>query len=257
MPTRYSIGCLMRPFIARLETKAGWRKMASSRFVMLRSFLYPGARSRDHWVLGRHRVGEPAPETGDHEARRVLRVGDDVDDVLALEASRVAQEPLLAVVVVVGVEEELAGRVVEAPAGKGAGRLADVSFRVRADAHREALHELPGEVLVRVGLVVHAGVEPDQHRRVLRDRLGEGLERARAESAEELVLVVHEVGVADLLVRGGELLAHEKDELLPKRRVGHDHPVEPPGRELDELLVVVVVVAGDARLRDRRQVRDA
>ena len=76
-----------------------------------------------------------------------------------------------------------------------------------------------------------------------------------SESAEELVLVVHEVGVTDLLVRGGELLAHEKDELLPKGRVGHDHPVEPPGRELDELLVIVVVVTGDARLRDRRQVR--
>ena len=74
----------------------------------------------------------------------------DVDDVLALETPCVAQVSLLTVVVVVDVEEELAREVVEAPAGKGAGTFADILLAVVADAHREALHQLPGKVLVRV-----------------------------------------------------------------------------------------------------------
>ena len=180
----------------------------------------------------------------------------DVDDVLALPPSRLAEEPLLTAVVVVDVEEEVARRVVEGPTRKGAGRLPHIVFGVVADAHREALHELTGKVLVGVGLVVGAGVEPDQHRRVLRDCLGERVERARAQRSEELVLAVHEVGISDLLVRGRELLVQKQDELFPKRRVADDHPIDPPGGKRDELGVVVVAEPWDVRLRKRREVRD-
>ena len=203
----------------------------------------------DDRILGRHRKGQPAPEPGNHPLRRGGRVRGDADDVLALPPSRLAEEPLLTAVVVVDVEEEVARRVVEGPTRKGAGRLPHIVFGVVADAHREALHELTGKVLVGVGLVVGAGVEPDQHRRVLRDCLGERVERARAQRSEELVLAVHEVGISDLLVRGRELLVQKQDELFPKRRVADDHPIDPPGGKRDELGVVVVAEPWDVRLR--------
>ena len=178
----------------------------------------------------------------------------DSNDVLALPATPVTEVVLLPVVVVVAVEEELPRRVVELPARERPCALPDVLLGVVADAHGEALHELPGEVLVGVGLVVRAGVEPDQHRRVPRHRLGEGLEGAGTELSEELVLVVHEVGGVDLRVRGGELVVQEEDELLPQRRVAHDHPVEPPGGQLHELVVVVVLEPRDGGLREGREI---
>ena len=48
----------------------------------------------------------------------------------------------------------------------------------------------------------------------------------------------------------------EQDELFPKWRVGHDHPVQPPRGKGDELLIVVVVEARDVRLCNWREGRD-
>ena len=85
-------------------------------------------------------------------------MGDDVDDVLAHEPPGAAEEVLDPVVVVVGVEEELPRHRVQLPPGKSARRLDDVLLGVVADAHGEAFHELPGEILVGGVAMRRAGV---------------------------------------------------------------------------------------------------
>ncbi len=65
---------------------------------------------------------------------------------------------------------------VGAPAGEGAGGLADVRLGVVADAQAEQLHQLAGVVLIRPALGVGVGVEPEEHGRVLAHGLQERAE---------------------------------------------------------------------------------
>ena len=103
---------------------------------------------------------------------------DDVDDVFAVEVARLAEESLLAVVVVFRQVLELpvvaaygaTGQLgLKGPAGKGAGGFANVDLGVGADAHAEQLQQLAAPVLVDgIGMVFKV-VQPVDHRRVLGD----------------------------------------------------------------------------------------
>ena len=106
---------------------------------------------------------------------------DNVNDILAVEVARLAQEGLGALVVVRRVVNELgriatvglAGDVVaDGPAGEGPGAFLDVVFAVvelavHAHAHGEELQQFTAIVFVNVVLVAEAVVQEVDHGRVL------------------------------------------------------------------------------------------
>src|SRR3989442_241780 len=65
---------------------------------------------------------------------------------------------------------------------------------------REQLHHLARVILVRRSLDVPGAVQPQEHRRILRDVEQELLERAEPVGAEEPVLTEHQRLIADSIV---------------------------------------------------------
>ncbi len=118
----------------------------------------------------------------------------------------------------------------ERPAGAGARRLPHVGLGVVADAEGEEFHRLARPVLVRVPLDVRLTVQPDQHGGVFRDGDQEVNEGARAQRAEELVLLQHVRGIVHLIVGGGEVVMPEEGQVLLQRRGARGHQVRPPVR---------------------------
>ena len=116
----------------------------------------------------------------------------------------------------------------ELPARQGAGGLLDVVLGIVADPEREQLHQLAGEVLVRVALRILLGVEPDQERRVAEHRVQQPAERAAAERAQRLVLPPHQRQVVDLEVAGGEVVVPHQRQPLGQRIRAEEHAVDPP-----------------------------
>ena len=185
------------------------------------------------------------------EARRALLPHDLVDDVLALQPARHAQELLLAVVVVlrpveerrvvaaVGIQRD---RLPEGPAGEGVGRVLDVGLAVVADPHREEFQQLAAVVLVRGVAVVLAVVQPEDHGRVLRE-----LQQQRAEVAQPLPPQHVDVRldrrpVLQLEPSRREDVMPEQRHLLLQRARRRRHAVDPAGDP------------GDGRLgRDQRR----
>ena len=111
----------------------------------------------------------------------------------------------------VGVEGELAATQV--PAREGAGGGLDVVLSIVADTAGEQLHQLAGEVLVRVQLVVLVAVEVAQHLGVARDGQGECAEAAQRVPAEKLVLLV-KLLPGHSAILGGEMAVPEQGHLL-------------------------------------------
>ncbi len=123
----------------------------------------------------RRRGDEVAPELADEE-RAVEPMADaEAAGVLPVVPPALAEDPLAAGVVALAVVAEVDGPLVVVPVVPEAGQrprlLADVALRVApAGAEREELHQLAAVVLVRRALLVVGPPEPEQHRRVLRDR---------------------------------------------------------------------------------------
>ena len=175
-----------------------------------------------------HRVDGPASLLGDliggeeleqpcaDELGSGVLLGDDVDDVFTVEVAGLAQEGLLAVVVVflavvkvpgdaaVGPDGVLVGpdrhvlRVGQGPAGEGAGTFLDVVLGVVADAHGEKLQQLPAVILVDGVAVVVVVVQPDQHRRVAGNLQQKLVEAPQPGAAEHLDLVELGAGLVEL-----------------------------------------------------------
>ena len=117
--------------------------------------------------------------------------------VLPVEASALAEDPLLARIVALLVVAEVDGALVVVPvvseAGQRASLLAHVTLCVAAArAEREELHHLAPVVLVRRALLVVGAGEPEQHRGVAGDREQQPVERAEAVAAKESVLTDHQ-----------------------------------------------------------------
>jgi hypothetical protein len=120
-----------------------------------------------------------------------------------------------------------------------------VNTRARADAHREELHQLAREVLLRPAANIEAPVEPDQHRRVPGDLEQQIAEVSDREFPEQLDLADDAVGVlaglggehaggfrrsegaVDFRVGGGEVVVPEERHLLLERALAMDHPEQP------------------------------
>ncbi len=152
-----------------------------------------------------------------------------VEDVDAVEIAAAAEEGLLAVVMLAGIELE--GEIVVDPAGEGAGGLADVALAIVAHSHGEELHHLAGEILVRGAFHVLRRVEVGEHGRIARDVDEKLAEAAGRTAMEQRELLLHLAIVADLLLAGCEMAVPEQRHLLLQRPVGRDHAVGPPMRE--------------------------
>ena len=88
-----------------------------------------------------------------------------------------------------------------------------------------------------------AGVEPDEHRRVLADGLQHRTEPPQGVLAQQAILPEHQLGVLDLGEAGGEVVVPEQGHLLAERVAALEHAVQPPA---PELAAVVVATGGDA-----------
>ena len=169
---------------------------------------------------------EVAVELGRDEPGRGLLFHDDGDHVLPVECASVAQERLLAVVVVVCVECEVGAA--EVPSRERARALADVGLGVVAWPHGEEFHDFPGKVFVRRALDVDAGVEERQHGRVFRHGFQQCVEVAQPLCLEQLHLLQHLPVVAHLVLVGGEVAMPEERGLFLERALGSQHAVGPP-----------------------------
>ena len=136
---------------------------------------------------------------------------EDIHDIVAVPVAGFAQEGLGVVVVLVDVEGERPAAQV--PARKGAGGGLDIVLGVVADAAGEQLHQLTGEVLVRVRLVVLVAVEVAHHLRVTRDGQGKGAEAAQGVLPEHLVLLV-KLLPGHSAVLGGKMSMPEQGHFL-------------------------------------------
>jgi len=128
--------------------------------------------------------------------------------------------------VLVGVDFER--KVVEVPTGERARALADVLLRVVADTHREQLHDLAREILVRRALDVVLRVEEIQHRGILRDRDRQIAQVAGRVPLEQLDLLAHLAVVAHLVFVRREMPVPQQRHLLLERMRRLQHPVRPP-----------------------------
>ena len=137
-----------------------------------------------------------------------------------------AEERLLAIVVVFRTILELPREAavrqarqlrLEGPAGERTRCLADIHFGVVAGAEAEQLKELAAPVLVHRGAVVLVVVQPEDHRRVPRDRHQQIAIVAHAVVAEQFDLLQQLVVVVDLRVAGGEHVVPEQRHLLLQR----------------------------------------
>ena len=175
-------------------------------------------------------VDEVGPQLADQELGMVV-VGDASRSTsCGPEAPLVAEDPLGAAVVVLGLEargqQDAAGALALDVAGQRAGGLADVGLGVAvALAEREELHQLAREVLVGLVLVGADQVEERPHRGVLHHVGQQRRERAERAAAEDRVLAQHQRRV---LVARGEVVVPEEHHLLFQRPRGADHAVHPP-----------------------------
>ena len=172
---------------------------------------------------------------------------DDPHDVLAIEVARLAEEGLLAVVVVLRTVAEVPGYaaigpdrvfvgthghvfgVAHGPAGEGSGGGLDVVLAVVADAHGEQFQELTAVILVYRAVVVVVVVEPEDHRRVFRKLDQQIIERIEAVFPEHLDLVEVRSRLVEFRIAGGEESVPEEDNLFLKGVAGCDHAVHPVG----------------------------
>jgi hypothetical protein len=115
---------------------------------------------------------------------------------------------------------DLESEVVEVPARERARALAHVLLGVVADAHREELHDLAREVLVRCPLHVELRVEEIEHRGILRDLDREVAEVAGCMVLEERDLLEHLAVVADLVLVRREVAVPQQRHLLLERMRG-------------------------------------
>ena len=182
------------------------------------------------------------------EACSRLLLADDVDDVLAVEVARLPEEGLLTVVVVflavLEVVVDPAVRpvrvprrahhhvlgVANGPAGERPRALLDVVLRVVAHSHGEQLQQFAAPVLVYCVLVVVLVVQPDDHRRVLRELQQQPVESAHSVAPEHIHLVRQHPAVDDLREARGENAVPEQSHLLLQWSGGGYHAVQPPAR---------------------------
>ena len=185
------------------------------------------------------------------QVRRVVPVLErQVDDVERPEAAAPAEDVLRAAVVLLRVEAEALGVVVEREARQRSRRLADVLLRVAVvRTEREQLEELAGEVLVGRLVAGARQVEPDLHRAVAHHGARQRAEVAQRVAAQRALLAHHQLDVADLVVGRRPVVVPVERHPLDQRMTAAHHAVEPPEHVVAVLVDRVQRPPVDARLR--------
>ena len=195
----------------------------------------PGRRD----VPGRHLgfVGdEEVVQVPRQEAGGCRLIGQDFDDIFAVEVPGVPQEGLFAVVVVFGLVLEVPVETAQGvsgnlggdgPPGKGPRRLFNIVLGIVAHAQGEQLHQLTAPVLVDGAVMVAVVVQPVDHRRVLGQLHQQFLEAAQAVLAEHLDLLGQLGRIVHFGVARGEQLVPEQGYLFFQGPLGVNHPVHP------------------------------
>ena len=163
---------------------------------------------------------------------------DDIDNVLTVEVARMAQERLLAIIVIflevlkfpvppVIVTSRRCIR--DRPPSEGPGGLPHVRLRIVAHTQAEQLQQLPPPVLIdRMGVVV-AVIQPVDHGRILRQRDQQVAVAAHPLVAEHVDLADQLVPVVDLGLACREHMVPEEHHLLLQRPFGGQHGMKPRG----------------------------
>ncbi|HEV2309033.1 MAG TPA: hypothetical protein VGU73_00805 [Acidimicrobiia bacterium] len=197
---------------------------------------------------------------------------DHVEGLVQVEVPGVPEQRLHAVVV--ALREEPGGPRRDAERGEPRGRREagevhdpaaerlrrgdDVGLRVaRVAAHREQLHALPAEVLVRVADRVRDPVEEDEHRRVLGDGVEQVGEALRRVLADRHLLLAHQVRDTDLPEARREVVLPEPHEALLDQPGRRGHLVDPPADERDDVGGPRVLARRRCRQRRRDGARPA
>ena len=197
-----------------------------------------------------------------YEARRRRVLADDVNHILAVEVSALAEERLFAVVVVfaevfelpikasvgpdriAGYPRRVKRRVAYRPAGEGTGALAHVVFGVVAHAHGEQFKDFAAVIFVDSVLMVVFVVEPENHCRVAGKLDEKVAEAPQSFPAEHLDLLEYCLGLVELSVSCGKDVMPEERYFLFQRATGVNHAVEPVSLaafHVDETVLVDVV----------------
>ena len=178
-----------------------------------------------------------------YEARGSRVATYDLYYVLSVEPTRLAQEGLFTVVVIILPIAEVPGNptvrpdrglhstsyhvlgIAQRPAGEGSSALLNVLLRVVANAHGEELEKLSPEVLVYGSFVVVLIVQPDDHNRVFGNLQQQGVESSQAKPPKHVDLNRERLSLLRLAEARGEDAVPEEGDLLLQRALGRDHAV--------------------------------
>ena len=176
---------------------------------------------------------EKAPELLSDKSRALGLRDNDIDDVIAGERPRLAEEGLHSGVEVSLLEQKGARLRLHPVSGEGAGGFLDVLLGVVTLSQREEFHDFAGEVFVGMILPALAQIEPPDHRGITGHRLEKIGKLPKGVPAEGIVLIPHQEWIVDLLVARCEMPVPEERRLLQQRCGSVPHPVQPPDPQID------------------------
>ena len=125
------------------------------------------------------------------------------------------------------------------PAAKRAGGFLNIRLRVVAHAQRKQLHQLAGEVLVRLSAAIRVSVEPHQHRHIAGNVMQQLAKAAQGVAAEERVLRRHLRKRLHLGVRRGKVTVPEQRHLFDERIGRVEQSMGPPCPQVGNVAGVV------------------
>ena len=118
------------------------------------------------------------------------------------------------------------------PTGEAARQFLHVLLGIVAFAETKQLHQLAGVVLVRMGFAIGRRIEINEHRRIAGNLLDQRPKIAQRVSAEQPILLEHQVRVGHFIGARGKVPVPEQRHSLEQRIVRGEHDVHPPGGEL-------------------------
>ena len=153
-------------------------------------------------------------------------IEDDIDDVVAVQGPRLAENRLFSIIVFFIVHDEVEIFVV--PSRERPRCFPDVPLGVITHTHREEFHDLPSEIFIRGALDVHAGVEERQHGGVLRNGQQQGPEVVCAVPIGQVEHAKRLAVISNLAFGDCEMTVPEQSHFLFERAIRPNHPVRPP-----------------------------
>ena len=184
------------------------------------------------------------PEPSRYELGRGGLVQENVDNIITVKTSTLAQHRLGAAIMVPRIELEFEiSHLVVTITCKGAGHFLDRRFGVISFAQDEQFHQLARQVLVRLFLAAAVIVQIVQHRRITHYSMRQITETAVAQLAESPVLECHGVHLfLQTRICGNEMVVPQKDQSFGHWVRCGNHFAHPPVTQFRHFLI-----SGDAK----------